>query len=107
VALYACRHTWRTLLIHVYPGKAKRQGSTGPGPTLDGSAGVDSQDISNSPNIGYAPFSMFPDFTPLATNGVAPTNFNDLVQLGIDYIEMQASSAQAYVPWAYHMVIAY
>jgi mannan endo-1,4-beta-mannosidase len=77
-------------------GNAKRQ-DNGLGPAFDGSTGVDSQDIANSPNIAYTSFAILPDFTPLTTNGATPATFDELVQSGVDYVQTQASAARAYI----------
>ncbi|KAI0320106.1 glycoside hydrolase superfamily [Amylostereum chailletii] len=79
---------------------AKRQSSGSLGQAFDGSTGVDSQDILSAPDIGFGSLQYFPDQNSYGTNGQAPfqapsVNFNDTIQQGIDWIQLQAANAQS------------
>jgi mannan endo-1,4-beta-mannosidase len=66
------------------------------GPAFDGSQGVDSQDISNIPQIGFSTFNLFPDQNQYAPDDPNLSPFNNTVESGIDWIQKQAQSAQLY-----------
>lgn len=84
-------------------GVSKRQDS-GVGSAFDGSQGVDSQDILNIPDIGFGSFQLFPDQNNYNTLGTGSDNtqntgfdFNATLQEGINWINSNAASAQAWV----------
>ncbi|KZV64942.1 glycoside hydrolase family 5 protein [Peniophora sp. CONT] len=93
---------------------AKRQSSSGSvGSAFDGSTGVDSSDILNAPSIGFGSLQYFPDQNSYSTLGqssqansatdglgqatIGPDqlNYTAILQQGVDFIQMQASLAQA------------
>ncbi|KAF9227932.1 glycoside hydrolase [Gyrodon lividus] len=73
----------------------RRQESQSVGSIYDGSYGVDSQDISNIPEIGFSSFTLFPDqqsYGPIDPN-LQP--YENTVNTGVDWINIQAQSAAA------------
>ncbi|KAG2349908.1 glycoside hydrolase family 5 protein [Suillus weaverae] len=73
----------------------KRQQTPTLGSVYDGSYGVDSQDISNIPDIGFSSFQLFPDqqsYGPVDPN-VAP--WQSIEQNGAQWIITQAQTASA------------
>ncbi|KAG1890996.1 glycoside hydrolase family 5 protein [Suillus subluteus] len=73
----------------------KRQQTSTTGSLYDGAYGVDSQDISNIPDIGFSSFQLFPDqqsYGPDDSN-VAP--WQSVEQNGAQWITNQAQSASA------------
>ncbi|KAK0210748.1 glycoside hydrolase family 5 protein [Desarmillaria ectypa] len=72
--------------------RTRRQEENEIGTAFDGSAGVDTEDILNIPEIGYSSFQLFPDQNTY-TNGAADSglsNFQSVLQEGLDWIRMQA-----------------
>ncbi|KAF8582695.1 glycoside hydrolase family 5 protein [Ramaria rubella] len=72
----------------------RQQGTQSVGPALDGSQGVDSQDILSIPDIGFSTFQLFPDqntYAPLDPNLNA---FNNTVQAGLTWIQQQVQAGQ-------------
>ncbi|KAF8844970.1 glycoside hydrolase [Paxillus ammoniavirescens] len=73
----------------------RRQGTQSVGSIYDGSYGVDSQDITNIPDIGFSSFTLFPD---QQSYGPADPNlqpYENTVNEGVDWITKQVQSAAA------------
>ncbi|KAK0459721.1 glycoside hydrolase family 5 protein [Desarmillaria tabescens] len=72
--------------------RTRRQEENEMGSAFDGSAGVDTEDILNIPEIGYSSFQLFPDQNTY-TNGAADSGlsgFQSVLQEGLDWIQIQA-----------------
>ena len=67
------------------------------GSAYDGSYGVDSEDILGIPQIGFSTFQLFPDQDTYASDDPNLPPFNNTVQIGLDWIQKQAQTAQTYV----------
>lgn len=65
------------------------------GTAFDGSTGVDSQDISNIPAIGFSAFQFFPDQNDYSILGVDPSlsAVNNTINQGNKWIQIQAELA--------------
>lgn len=72
--------------------RTRRQEDDEVGSAFDGSAGVDSEDIMNIPEIGYSTFQFFPDQNTYiqgpADSGLS--SFQNVLQEGLDWIQLQA-----------------
>ncbi|PBK96850.1 glycoside hydrolase [Armillaria gallica] len=72
--------------------RTRRQEEDEVGSAFDGSAGVDSEDIMNIPEIGYSTFQFFPDQNTYiqgpADSGLS--SFQNVLQEGLDWIQLQA-----------------
>lgn len=78
-----------------YCTATRRQETQDVGSIYDGSYGVDSQDITNIPDIGFGSFTLFPDqqsYGPVDPNLDPYTN---TLNTGTDWILKQAQSAAA------------
>ncbi|KAL4067621.1 glycoside hydrolase family 5 protein [Scleroderma citrinum] len=73
----------------------RRQQSQGVGSSYDGSYGVDSQDIMNIPGIGFGTFQVFPDQDTYVPYDPNLSQYDNLVNQGVDWITSQAQSASA------------
>lgn len=73
----------------------KRQTSQSAGSNYDGSYGVDSQDISNIPDIGFSSFQLFPDQQSYGPNDPNVAPWQNVEQNGVSWITSQAQSAAA------------
>ena len=69
----------------------KRQTNTF-GSNFDGSFGVDSEDLANAPGVDFSSFQYFPDQNTFGSSG-ALNNANDIAQNGVDWINLQAETA--------------
>ncbi|OAX38299.1 glycoside hydrolase [Rhizopogon vinicolor AM-OR11-026] len=75
---------------------ARRQEiSTGSSSTTDGSAGVDSQDILNIPNIGFGSFQVFPDQESYGTDDPNLDPVDNKINSSLLWIQQSAQSAAA------------
>ncbi|KAG1905655.1 glycoside hydrolase family 5 protein [Suillus fuscotomentosus] len=73
----------------------KRQQSSTSGSLYDGSYGVDSQDISNIPDIGFSSFQLFPDQQSYGPDDPNVPSWQSIEQNGAQWITTQAQSAAA------------
>lgn len=73
----------------------KRQESSTSGSLYDGSYGVDSQDISNIPDIGFSSFQLFPDQQSYGPDDPNVPSWQSIEQNGAQWITTQAQSAAA------------
>ena len=73
-----------------------RRQDDGLGPSFDGSQGIDSEDISNIPQIRFTTFQLFPDQNQYAPIDPHLSLFNNTVQAGNEWIKKQAQIAQMY-----------
>ncbi|KAG2111540.1 glycoside hydrolase family 5 protein [Suillus discolor] len=73
----------------------KRQQSSTSGSLYDGSYGVDSQDISNIPDIGFSSFQLFPDQQSYGPDDPNIPSWQNIEQNGAQWITTQAQSAAA------------
>jgi mannan endo-1,4-beta-mannosidase len=73
---------------------AKRQSELEAGPAFDGSAGVDSEDIINIPDIGFGSFQLFPDQYNYGRADPTLPKFNQTLQVGLDWIRRHAEAGQ-------------
>lgn len=73
----------------------KRQESSSAGALYDGSYGVDSQDISNIPDIGFSSFQLFPDQQSYGPDDPNVAPWQSVEQNGNQWITTQAQSASA------------
>ncbi|KAG0707761.1 glycoside hydrolase family 5 protein [Suillus ampliporus] len=73
----------------------KRQQSASLGSMYDGSYGVDSQDISNIPDIGFSSFQLFPDQQSYGPDDPNVAPWQSVEQDGTQWITYQAQSAAA------------
>ena len=67
----------------------------GVGPNYDGAYGVDSQDISNIPDIGFGAFTLFPDQQSYGPTDPNLDPYTNTLNSGIDWILKQSQSADA------------
>jgi mannan endo-1,4-beta-mannosidase len=67
-----------------------RQVST-PTSSVDGSQGIDSEDILNIPQIGFSTFQLFTDQNVYSASRTAAPTFQDTVREGVDWINKQAA----------------
>lgn len=72
----------------------KRQAPSSNSPTLDGSFGVDSQDILNIPEIGFSSFQLFPDQDTYQAPDPNVNATQNALEAGLNWIKTQALSAQ-------------
>lgn len=77
------------------------------GPAYDGSFGVDSEDILNSPNMDFGSLQYFPDQNNYAPTDPTLSAFDNIVQQGNSWIQQHADTAQRYVPSAFFFVFLY
>ncbi|KAG1891002.1 glycoside hydrolase family 5 protein [Suillus subluteus] len=73
----------------------KRQQTSTTGSMYDGSYGVDSQDISNIPDIGFSSFQLFPDQQSYGPDDPNVAPWQSVEQNGAQWITNQAQSASA------------
>ncbi|KAG1827299.1 glycoside hydrolase superfamily [Suillus subaureus] len=73
----------------------KRQQTSTTGTLYDGSYGVDSQDISNIPDIGFSSFQLFPDQQSYGPDDPNVAPWQSVEQNGAQWITTQAQSASA------------
>ncbi len=64
---------------------------------IDGSQGVDSEDITNIPQIGFSTFAFFPDQFKYSADNPNLAPFDNTVQQGIDWINRQSATATSFV----------
>lgn len=64
---------------------------------IDGSQGIDSEDITNIPQIGFSTFSFFPDQFKYGADNPNLTPYENTVQQGVDWITRQAAVGASYV----------
>lgn len=62
--------------------------------SLDGSHGVDSEDIINIPDIAFGSFQLFPDQNTYAPDDPNLPRYNNNVQNGMAWIIRQAETAR-------------
>lgn len=74
---------------------AKRQASSESGSALDGSQGVDSEDISSIPQIGFSTFQVFTDQNTYAPPNPNLNNSENTLDSGTGWIATQGQSAQS------------
>lgn len=65
------------------------------GPAYDGSFGVDSEDILNSPNMDFGSVQYFPDQNSYGPADPSLSSFENIVQQGNAWIQQHAETAQA------------
>ncbi|KAI0302027.1 glycoside hydrolase superfamily [Russula brevipes] len=77
------------------PSEAKRQNG-GQGSSFNGDHGVDTQDITNAPDINIGTFQATPDQNNYAPSGPGArrSNFDDTLDQIVSWIQIQAQSAQ-------------
>jgi len=85
------RATWQPCLFPVIATQRRQDSSTGP--AFDGSFGIDTQDITNIPEVGFGSFQLFPDQNRYFPPDPSLPAFNNTVQEGIDWIQLQAQTA--------------
>jgi mannan endo-1,4-beta-mannosidase len=73
------------------PTTQRRQDSS-TGPAFDGSFGIDTQDITNIPEVGFGSFQLFPDQNQYFPPDPSLSAFNNTIQEGIDWIQLQAQT---------------
>jgi len=83
--IYSHSHTDRS-----YPVR-KRQSTTF-GSEFDGSAGVDTEDLANTPGVDFSSLQFFPDQNSFGASGGA-TGASNVVQNGVDWINLHAETA--------------
>lgn len=78
--------------------RTRRQEENEAGTAFDGSAGVDSEDILNIPEIGYSTFQFFPDQNTYiqgpADSGLS--SFQNVLQDGLDWIQLQSELSSSF-----------
>ncbi|TFK76450.1 glycoside hydrolase family 5 protein [Pluteus cervinus] len=72
----------------------RRQEDVGVGPAFDGSQGVDSEDILSIPQIGFGTFQLFPDQDTYGFDDPSLSPFDNVVQIGTNWIQRQAAAGQ-------------
>jgi len=72
---------------------ATREISGSIGPTMDGSSGVDSQDILNIPDIGFGSFQVFPDQNSYGPNDPSLDPVQNKINSSLAWIQQSAQSA--------------
>lgn len=90
-SLYARTHPYfRTYRSHTV---RKRQ-SNSFGPAFDGSFGVDTEDLANTPGIDFGSLQFFPDQNTFGPDGAIDThNITNVIQNGVDWINLHAQTA--------------
>lgn len=68
-----------------------------PSGAVDGSQGVDSEDITNIPQIGFSTSAFFPDQFKYGADNPNLTPYENTVQQGVDWINRQAAVGASYV----------
>jgi mannan endo-1,4-beta-mannosidase len=76
-----------------YHFSATREISGSIGPTMDGSSGVDSQDILNIPDIGFGSFQVFPDQNSYGPNDPSLDPVQNKINSSLAWIQQSAQSA--------------
>ncbi|TFK29928.1 glycoside hydrolase family 5 protein [Coprinopsis marcescibilis] len=66
------------------------------GSQLDGSFGVDSEDILNIPQIGFGSFQLFPDQNPYGADDPDLTPLENLIQKGDEWIRLHAEASDRF-----------
>jgi mannan endo-1,4-beta-mannosidase len=74
----------------------KRQTDQSLGSAMDGSQGVDSEDILGIPEIGFGSFQLFPDQNSYGPDDPSLSAFNNTLQSGINWITAQGQIAQLF-----------
>ncbi|PBK78145.1 glycoside hydrolase [Armillaria solidipes] len=78
--------------------RTRRQEENEAGSAFDGSAGVDTEDILNIPEIGYSTFQFFPDQNTYiqgpADSGLS--SFQNVLQEGLDWIQLQGELSSTF-----------
>ncbi|KAG1724510.1 glycoside hydrolase family 5 protein [Suillus paluster] len=74
---------------------ATREVSSSIDSTMDGSSGVDSQDILNIPNIGFGSFQIFPDQDSYGPDDPNLGPVQNKINSGLAWIQQSAQSANA------------
>jgi len=64
------------------------------GPGFDGSFGIDTEDLANTPGIDFSSLQFFPDQTTFGPD--EPTNITNVIQNGIDWINLHAQTANTF-----------
>jgi len=74
----------------------KRRQDAPTGNPFDGSFGIDTEDITNIPDIGFGSFQLFPDQNQYFPSDPTLLPFNNTVQEGIDWIARQAQTGMSF-----------
>lgn len=73
---------------------ARKRQSNSFGPVFDGSFGVDTEDLANTPGIDFNSLQFFPDQTSFGPLGPVDThNITNVIQNGLDWIDLHADTA--------------
>ena len=81
-----------TLILHL---ATRRQSDVnGVGPAYDGSFGVDSEDILNSPNMDFGSVQYFPDQNNYGPTDPSLSSFDNIVAQGNAWFQQHAETAQ-------------
>ena len=89
--IYSHFHTYR-----FHPARKRQTSTFGSG--FDGSFGVDSEDLANAPGVDFSSFQFFPDQNTFGTAGeIDLTDPNSIAQNGVDWVNLQAQTANTYV----------
>jgi mannan endo-1,4-beta-mannosidase len=78
------------------PTKRQSLGSQDVGSAFDGSQGVDSGDILGIQGIGFGSFQLFPDQNSYGPDDPSLSAFNNTLQLGLNWINLQAELGELY-----------
>ncbi|KAF8504040.1 glycoside hydrolase family 5 protein [Hysterangium stoloniferum] len=70
-----------------------RQATQNVGTAMDGSHGVDSQDILNIPEIGFSTFQLFPDQNTYEPSDPNSNVVDNTINTGVNWIQQQAQAA--------------
>jgi mannan endo-1,4-beta-mannosidase len=74
----------------------KRRQDAPTGSAFDGSFGIDTEDITNIPDVGFGSFQLFPDQNQYFPSDPSLPPFNNTVQEGIDWIARQAQTGMSF-----------
>lgn len=73
---------------------ARKRQSNSFGPDFDGSFGVDTEDLANTPGIDFNSLQFFPDQNTFGPLGAVDThNITNVIQNGLDWINLHADTA--------------
>jgi len=87
-----------TLIRGAWVTSRKPRQVTHVGPAFDGTYGVDTEDILNSPSVDFSSFQYFPDqnvYSQSQTN-TGSDDFSSTVQQGIEWIQQHADTSATY-----------
>jgi len=74
----------------------ERRQDTGVGSAFDGSSGVDCEDISGIPEIGFLTFQLFPDQNSYGAADPNLSPLNNTIQTGISWIKSHAQAGRTF-----------